>query len=188
MKLNKNQIMIIVFSLAVILISAFVFYHSFKDNQSSHVSSGMISDIIVPNETMNESVSDVIVDIGKQMPDIQAGAEWVSPKDIVEAIIRKIAHIIEYAALGFAVMGLVLAVRAEYGRLFLGWAFFYVLAVAVTDEYIQSFSDRSSSIGDVLLDFSGALIGFAAVLLVYYVIVWIKRRRSGKRKAVEPNS
>ena len=41
------------------------------------------------------------------------------------------------------------------------------LAAAVTDETIQIFSDRGSSVADVLLDFSGVLAATAAVWLIY---------------------
>ena len=187
MKLKYNKILIIALAAIVLLVSGFIFGNSFKDYEKSRKTSDKIVSVIAPDEENKSQAVDSMVEIGGAI------SVWTDHNDAPEEIsvgfvIRLFAHLIEFSALGAAVMGLVLAVRAEYGRLFLGWAFFYVLAVAVTDEYIQSFSDRSSSIGDVLLDFSGALIGFAAVLLVYYVIVWIKRRRSGKRKAVEPNS
>ena len=61
-------------------------------------------------------------------------------------------------------MLLVYRIKKDYGVGLYATAFFYVLLVAVLDEHIQSFSDRTSSTGDILLDFIGSLTGFAAVV------------------------
>lgn len=43
------------------------------------------------------------------------------------------------------------------------------LATAVTDEFIQSFTGRGSSVRDVVLDFAGVLTAYALVSLVLYL-------------------
>lgn len=75
-------------------------------------------------------------------------------------VLRKIAHVIEYALLGISVISLSIKINSRFQKSTIGFSFFFVLAVAVLDEHIQSFSDRSSSTGDIILDFFGALIGF----------------------------
>lgn len=168
-----------ILAIAVLLCSAFIFGNAFKDFEKSHKTSSKIADAIAPDkENMNQAVGSM-VNLGGSISAVVDGNE--NPEDIsVDFAIRLFAHLLEYAALGVAVMGLVLAVKMEWGKGFFGWAFFYVLAVAVADEYIQGFSDRSSSIGDVLLDFAGALIGFATVLSVFYTVLWIKRRKQDR--------
>ena len=57
-----------------------------------------------------------------------------------------------------------------------GFALFYVLAVAVSDEFIQYFSGRGSSVVDVVIDFSGATIGFLIIYSIYYFIPAIRKK------------
>lgn len=90
------------------------------------------------------------------------------------------AHLVEYAALGSTVMLLVLSLRVDFGNKYFGIALFYTLIIAVLDEHIQSFSDRTSSTGDILLDFFGALIGFCFVLLAQFIIKKVKERKNNR--------
>jgi VanZ family protein len=85
-------------------------------------------------------------------------------------IIRKLAHLTEYAVLGF------LASRAFFRTTVLRKHFWWmaillVVLVASSDEFNQSFNpDRTSSPVDVLIDLTGGAI---AVSLFY---LWTKRR------------
>lgn len=81
----------------------------------------------------------------------------------VDYIVRKGAHLFEFCLLGIAVMHTVFVVGERFGRNVVGYGFFCVLMIAVIDEYIQSFSDRTSSVGDILIDFAGACVGFLFV-------------------------
>ncbi len=78
-------------------------------------------------------------------------------------IVRKAAHMAEFALLSLLVSGWVFLQRIP--RLWMGYGLFYVLAVAVTDEFIQTFTGRTGAVSDVLIDFSGALIGVMIALL-----------------------
>ena len=120
----------------------------------------------------SHGVSDTVVDI-------------IDPDQQLEAIktpVRKLAHLVEYAALGVAIMLLVGEVYRDFKKRCLGFACFYALLVAVVDEHIQSFSDRTSSTADILLDFLGAALGMTAVVAVFFVVRWAKRR-IGKGRA-----
>ena len=80
-------------------------------------------------------------------------------------IIRKLAHLTEYAVLGF------LACRAFFEtavrRRWVIFSTLLVLAIAVIDETNQSFNpERTGSPIDVLIDLSG---GFAAIAIAYLV-------------------
>lgn len=135
-----------------IIVTLFIFGNSFADYDISHNTSDSVSDIILPDK--------------------------YSDSETVLLIVRKLAHLIEYAVLGIAVMVLVEFNEFDFRKKLYAAAFFYVLMVAVLDEHIQSFSDRSSSTGDILLDFFGALIGFAIVITINFIYMKFKK---GKR-------
>lgn len=101
-------------------------------------------------------------------------------------IVRKGAHLAEFFALGFFVMNAVSEIKKKISGI-TGFGFFYVLLVAVTDEYIQSFFDRTSSVSDVLIDFAGAMLGFCGCILLNSLIKTISQRLSNKEKKVENN-
>lgn len=84
--------------------------------------------------------------------------------------LRKLAHFTEFLLLGLTLCNTYSEFHVA-NRTANGYIFFFSLAVAVTDEYIQLFSPgRSSQVTDVLLDFSGAFVGW----LAYKVWYWIK--------------
>lgn len=92
----------------------------------------------------------------------------------IHGYIRKSAHFVEYAVLGY------LAFRAflsfAISRRF-AWAFILSIAlstgIAALDEYQQSFNpERTSSIFDSLIDIAGAA---AATVLAY---AWLKSRKT----------
>ena len=122
------------------------------------------------SQNTSNSVSEII------LPDKYSGNETIL------LIIRKIAHLVEYAMLGFSVMLFVKCVEVNCGKKLYASAFFYVLLIAVLDEHIQSFSDRTSSTGDILLDFFGTLIGFTIVLSLFFIFV----KRKNMKKLKEP--
>ncbi len=87
--------------------------------------------------------------------------------DLIHAIIRKLAHVVEYLILGF------LLFRAFRGRsnVWWNWRWFFlasiiVLLLAASDEFHQYFvSTRTASIVDVGIDAVGGILGqFASVL------------------------
>ena len=78
------------------------------------------------------------------------------------ALVRKIAHFLEFAALGFCI-----AWRRGMLRKPQIPGFFAGTAAAVLDETIQLFvPGRGPAIGDVLLDSSGVLTGLLLFLLI----------------------
>jgi len=81
---------------------------------------------------------------------------------LYHGLIRKAAHVVEYATLG------ILSVRAFYGSKYnflVGLIF--VALIATTDEVNQSFNpSRTSTPWDVLLDISGGVVGIGSYLLL----------------------
>ena len=143
---------------AILIVTLFIFGNSFAGYDLSHNTSDSISEIILPDK--------------------------YSDSEKVLLVIRKLAHLIEYAALGMAVMQFVKSIEKDCRKLLYAVALFYVLFVAVLDEHIQSFSDRTSSTGDILIDFWGALIGFGILLVIHFISVKLKKRKE-RRTFVE---
>lgn len=95
-------------------------------------------------------------------------------------IIRKLAHVFEYALLA------ILAVRAFAGsRMRYVFAVIFALTVATADEINQSFNpQRTGTPIDVLIDLAGAFAG----LLVFRSAEWLFKRRSGSPTHVPAGS
>ena len=92
---------------------------------------------------------------------------------IPEVVIRKVGHFCEYAALGF-----LYGIKFRQGRKNGQWVYNYTmagLATAVVDESIQILSGRGPMVVDVLLDFSGFIVGFAVMQLVAKLVQKCKR-------------
>lgn len=92
-------------------------------------------------------------------------------------VIRKGAHFTEYAVLAFSVC-LLLYTYPLKKRALLSWLI--ATAYAATDEMHQLMvADRSSSIWDVLLDSSGALVGM--LLSVWLIYRWRKKHTEERK-------
>lgn len=82
------------------------------------------------------------------------------PNFFDEFTIRKLAHFIEFAVLGFFLSATVHAYSGRFKN-HIYKILFFMLAIPITDEFIQYFSDgRNSQIKDAILDFSGGVFGF----------------------------
>ncbi len=151
MKMNKKAILP---AGLIALVTAFIFSNSFKGIEASRQDSNVV--------------------LGWFRPLL----EWLFGPDaeLMDFIVRKAAHMIEFLALALLICWLGEALKTALH----GYGLFYTLAVAVTDEFIQSFFERTSQVSDVLIDFSGALLGFGAVLL----IKTLKRRKNGDQKGL----
>ena len=84
---------------------------------------------------------------------------------LANVIVRKGAHLFEYSMLGSL---LYLLFKCFKQREYNCWiyALFLVLLCATIDEFFQSFVGRTSSVRDVLIDFSGAIIGLSVISFV----------------------
>ena len=140
---RKRNIKAVLLGLLVVSVIAFIWLNSFLDASASNKLSNIILRWLFPNGSGNNG-----------------GAN--------SFLIRKAAHFIEYAVLGSTVAIVALFMRKNYGKVFVGLSLFGILMVAVIDEYIQSFSDRTSLVADILLDFSGAVVG----LLLTVAVIW----------------
>ena len=93
------------------------------------------------------------------------------------AFVRKLAHFLEYAALGAEYAALSFTLKKDTNTSFVWMALFFPLITAVADEFVQGFFGRSSLVSDVLLDFAGACCGIAITICILYVVARIKESR-----------
>lgn len=155
MRTRRNWIVPILFTVATAGWIAFIFSNSMLNaEQSSANSAGFFN-----------ALQNLFNAVG-----IQSG--------LTELGIRKAAHFAEFAVLGVLLVVTVRMysprpVRHLFPPLFIG------LATAVTDEYIQLFSEgRSSQVGDIVLDFAGLAAGILICLLIIFLVDRRRRRNT----------
>ena len=141
--MRKRNVVIWILLAIVIALVLFIFSNSLKNSETSKRDSDFIVDIVSP--IVEKIIGYVPENIG--------------------LIVRKLAHFTEFCFLGAAAFALAKSLNGRFKSSVYGYALFGVLAVAVTDEFIQSFSDRGSAVSDVLIDLGGALCGFFACLI-----------------------
>ena len=101
---------------------------------------------------------------------------------VTKDFVRKLAHCVEFAALGFATA--LFCMRKKRVRLQnVSNCVFVCLAAAVTDESIQIFTGRGPMVQDILLDFASAMALFTVTLILGLLIRCIFRAIKRKIKA-----
>ena len=126
----------IILGLLVLLTLAFIWGNSLLPRtESQEISQGLLAEICAALETVG-------VHLDPQ------NDHWL----------RKLAHFSEFGLLGVELCLLLWLNRQKSVQGFINCAF-AGLAVAVTDEALQLFSNRGSQVQDVLLDFAGFLTG-----------------------------
>lgn len=93
---------------------------------------------------------------------------------LIHGYIRKSAHFVEYAVLGYFALRAFLSLGTT--RRFLGaftLALVFSIGIAALDEYQQSFNpERTSSVFDSLIDIAGAAVG------AFLAYDWLKSRKT----------
>ena len=152
---KKQKRILILLAVIPLLVTLFIFSNSLKDSASSNA----VSDRVI--EWLRPILDRIFPDVALQ-----------------NFLVRKLAHVLEFAMLGIAIALFHRYVQNYCGKHFYGFACFYGLAVAVIDELIQSISDRTDSVQDVCLDFSGYMIG---VLLMIGIFLLTDHRNKLKK-------
>ena len=85
--------------------------------------------------------------------------------DLADLLLRKIAHVTEYAILTFLVFRALRCRRTgPPGRSLFGWSGLFSVAYAFTDELHQRFvPTRSGTLRDVVIDTAGVLLALAVL-------------------------
>jgi VanZ family protein len=125
------------------------------------------------NSEESKADSDIIVNF------VRGFLEKLLPNNELDLnfIVRKCAHFAEFFALGLcaSVFALQISKKRSLSMILVS---IYVILVAFGDEFIQSFTGRSSKITDVLIDLCGAFAGIAAVLLIEYLIKYNSSKKT----------
>lgn len=114
-----------------------------------------------------------IADVLRKLPFL---ANWLDDKSF-HRFVRKAAHFTEYGMLGFFICGAEVFAYKIKGEKHIALCLLIPIMTAVTDEYIQSFVGRTSSVNDVVIDFCGAVCGLT---LMWAVLLLAEK--SGHRK------
>ncbi|MBU3181006.1 VanZ family protein [Clostridium psychrophilum] len=159
--------------LLCLLSLGFIFYNSSRPGALSNLRSyGIV-----------QSIRDVKYDVeGKtNTTKAKAGVLPISSRDEkINLIIRKNAHAFEYALLAVLVSNVLFSLGLK-GKNALTTIMFICLLFAVTDEFHQMFvPGRTSLVSDVIIDFSGSLVGIVLFYIAYYKI-YVKRLIKNKK-------
>jgi len=142
--LNKKYNLRFLFLTFTIIWTAFIFYNSLQDaNESSSATYAFIR-YIAP-----------LLNIFS----IDTNSQYFGH------FIRKLAHFTEFTIQSVLINITFIKYRVKMKKFYI-YTLFFGLLTAVTDEFIQLFSDgRSSQVSDVLLDFSGVVAGLLLTAL-----------------------
>ena len=146
----KHQFKItLFFAILNLLLIAFIFIHSLTPADISQEESGAVTDWL----------------------------SYVFPFELSENLVRKLAHFIEFSALGIITT---LTVYSYCQKVMGGVYFklFVCLATAVCDEAIQlNIDGRSGQVSDIFLDFSGCLFGLILTSIVIGIVLYLKKEK-----------
>lgn len=175
----------------------FIFFMSSSNGQVSHSESIKVVNIIeeaksklqneLPDNTISQSKLDKSTNSDEKVnQDAEVNYETQANKNTsnlqsarlsqLDHIIRKNAHGFLYMTLAIFVSG-ILFIYNKKGKGAVIYILFICLLYAVTDEFHQSFiPGRTAMVSDVLVDFSGSIIGLAVFYFIYYKIYTSKKR------------
>ncbi|CDM69207.1 Hypothetical protein CM240_2049 [Clostridium bornimense] len=148
-----------------ITIVGFIFYNSSQTGDSSNDRSRGVMQKIIESDYISSSFDGV-------------------NKDKLNKLFRKCAHVAEYCLLAF-VLGIVFQVLKVNNGKYIIHILFAILLIAVLDEFYQMYiPGRNSNVLDVLIDFSGGVIGITIFSIIKKIIFLLCRgfRRNGNKK------
>ncbi len=123
-----------------ITIVGFIFYNSSQTGDSSNDRSRGVMQKIIESDYISSSFDGV-------------------NKDKLNKLFRKCAHVAEYCLLAF-ILGIVFQTLKVNNGKYIIHILFAILLIAVLDEFYQMYiPGRNSNVLDVLIDFSGGIIG-----------------------------
>lgn len=158
---KKGKILCVLTSIPVLAIMCVIFYFSSQTADASNATSGGFVEIAMGY-------------VSRFLGDISAEA-YAHIEHTVTFIIRKSAHFLEFAALGFFLM-IHLSTYVKKRPWLISWVI--AALYACSDEIHQNFvSERAMRFTDVCVDSSGAFFGILAVCILILIIRKIKLRR-----------
>lgn len=142
----------VIFGILAILSIAFIFYNSMQS----------------PAESEERSLA--IVEQVKPFLD----AEGRMTQKAFNDMIRTLAHLAEFAMLGFSMGGMLISVQGRGRERLIRNVLLMSAGVAIADEILQRFTGRYSDVKDVMLDVCGALIG-VVIMKIAMKVMWHRK-------------
>ena len=138
------------------------------------------------NAQISGNTSGRVVDwIAELIPSIQKLNEEEKTRikeEVMQPIVRKLAHFSIYALLGFLIMGLASTYQGTFYQKIL-CSVLLACIYAISDEFHQLFiSGRSGQITDVLIDTGGALTGAVIAMLMIKCYYKITKKQIARKK------
>lgn len=97
--------------------------------------------------------------------------------EVIEPVIRKTAHMVEYAIGGMLAYGVLITYPNKTNKSRIIIALTFIILYAISDEVHQSFiNSRNGSIGDVLIDTLGGAIGIGAICVIQNAIMTMENK------------
>ena len=156
---------------------AVIFYQGTREIEvSMNKSNQILETIINVTEQVGGSASAPPIELHNTKDKVESRTSFLSefPYEQLSYMIRKSAHFFEYAVLAILIGSLLHSYRYTWMNRII-YALFMVLLCAILDEYFQSFVDgRNSSVKDILIDFSGAIVGCLFLELMMITKIKIK--------------
>lgn len=159
--MNRKRIGTVLLLLAILAALAFIWGNSLESAVESSLKSGRVRELIEP-----------LLEL------------LVGQSNVTDRMVRKLAHLTEFAVLGALLLLLTAAAFRVRLQSVLNCQFFLLLA-ALTDETIQLFTGRGSQVRDVWLDFAGGTAGLLAMLLLLWLLRCLFRPRDRRRGSHE---
>lgn len=159
---RRHTAVTVLLALLILANLSLIFFFSAESGEESGDRSAGVTDLI----------------LGIVCPDFDSlpQAEQQLMETRVHHAVRKIAHFLEYALLGFLTACLTVYLRRLFTRIrpWQTWVIpaAFCLLYAISDEIHQIFSGRGPRVTDVLIDFSGAVFG----VCVAHGAVWMIKR------------
>ena len=154
--MKKQKTWIVIVSIIIVANIAFIWGNSFKSRSESQLLSLGVLQWIRPFLNM-----------------------IFSSENVTDHLVRKLAHFTEFGALGAEFVLLTILLKKVKLQSILN-CLFAGLVVALTDETIQLFSARGSLVADVWLDFSGVVTGALILLLIYAILLRVRKTKQNK--------
>lgn len=161
---RKGKIICVLTLIPVLAVMATIFYFSSQTAEASTVTSGGFVEVVMGYIT-------------KIAGDISADA-YTGLEHTVAFLVRKAAHFLEFAALGFFLM---LHLNTFLKKKAWLWSGAVSVLYAVSDEAHQHFvSERAPRFLDVCVDSFGAVCGIILILVIILIYRKIKNKRTGE--------
>lgn len=131
---------------------------------------------LMPGDVSNKASVSVAEKIQPIIEPKSIAKQSSSDFEAFNALVRKSAHFCEFALLGAELMALTVIITRRLFGVLTFMPLFVSLLTGVTDEYLQSFTTRTSTVSDIIIDFCGSISGMIFAAVIFTAIMHIKRK------------